>query len=244
MPDNEAPQGPLYDHEDDDARQATRRRRPVADWGVGEELFDHMPRRRFARAGELQRRVSGEERRPARGEDHRGHADVPRRGADDARRTIVIETRDDELVELRPDGQVAGDAAGAAASAAGAAASAAGAAAREAGPAAPERGAAAPGAASGSRRTVRISGRPEAVDRRSFDAPRRARRPRTVGDRVGSRPDRVAAWAFALGLLLILIAVATAKADAAVPVAHPAAPRPAVTAPPVVRDFQPGTADR
>src|SRR3954471_6683832 len=36
----------VYDHEDDQPR---RRRRPVHDWGVGEEIFDHMPRRRFAR---------------------------------------------------------------------------------------------------------------------------------------------------------------------------------------------------
>jgi hypothetical protein len=33
-----------------------------------------------------------------------------------------------------------------------------------------------------------------------------------MDERVGARPDRVAAWAFGLGLLLILIAVSTADA--------------------------------
>ena len=36
--------------------------------------------------------------------------------------------------------------------------------------------------------------------------------PRTVTERVGHRPDHVAAFAFAMGLLLILVAVATAHA--------------------------------
>jgi hypothetical protein len=44
----------------------------------------------------------------------------------------------------------------------------------------------------------------------------RRRPPRTASERLGARPDRVAAWAFVLGLLLILIAVATA--NAAVPI--------------------------
>src|SRR6476619_7159911 len=42
----------VYDHETEDPRGA-RRRRPVADWGVGEEIFDRMPsRRRFGRGGD------------------------------------------------------------------------------------------------------------------------------------------------------------------------------------------------
>ena len=41
----------LYDHEREDPRSA-RRRRPVADWGVGEDVFDHMPRNRFSRAAD------------------------------------------------------------------------------------------------------------------------------------------------------------------------------------------------
>jgi hypothetical protein len=227
MPENEAPQEPVYDHEHDEARQATRRRRAVADWGVGDELFDHMPRRRFSRTGELHRRVSGEERRPARGEDRHGHAEDRQGHAEDRHAA-----RGDDRQGHAEDRHAAH---------------------ADRGPA--PRGEAAPDDAPlrepGGRRTVIISGRPDAVERRGLDAPRRDRRPRTVGDRVGSRPDRVAAWAFALGLLLILVAVATAKADAAVP-AHPAAPaasaaapaHPAVSAPLTVRDFQAGSARR
>ena len=58
------------------------------------------------------------------------------------------------------------------------------------------------------RRTVKIGGRPGELQA----SPVRRRPPRTASERLGARPDRVAAWAFALGLLLILIAVATANA--------------------------------
>ena len=41
----------VYDHEHEEPG-AHRRRRPVADWGVGEDMFEHMPRnRRFGREG-------------------------------------------------------------------------------------------------------------------------------------------------------------------------------------------------
>ena len=55
------------------------------------------------------------------------------------------------------------------------------------------------------RRTVKIGGRPAEF----HSAPRRAGA--RVHERVGPRPDRIAAWAFALGLLLIIIAIATAS---------------------------------
>src|SRR3954447_2543608 len=41
----------VYDHEHEEPRSG-RRRRPVADWGVGEDMFEHMPRYRFSRAAE------------------------------------------------------------------------------------------------------------------------------------------------------------------------------------------------
>jgi hypothetical protein len=50
MPDNEAPIRAFYDHETDEPRATGRRRRQVADWGVGEDVFDRLPSRRFARA--------------------------------------------------------------------------------------------------------------------------------------------------------------------------------------------------
>ena len=69
---------------DDDSRPVGRSRRQVADWGVGEELFDGMPGRRFERRGA--------EHGPARG------GSTPRGGAADGRRTIVI-TEDDVRLE-------------------------------------------------------------------------------------------------------------------------------------------------
>jgi hypothetical protein len=134
----------VYDHETESP--GARRRRPVADWGVGEEMFDHLPRRRFTRAGEPQRRESHPRERAA----------APAPAAPEPRADAVpVEPRIDSL-----DG----------------------------------------------RRTVVISGRPGET---AVPAVRR-RAPRTVGERVSHRPDRIAMWAVALGLLLILIAVLTA----------------------------------
>jgi hypothetical protein len=253
MPEHEARGRAVYDHDIEEPRPAGRRRRQVADWGVGEELFDHMPGRRF-------------ERRP--------HQEIPRGDAGDGRRTIVIETGDEETArEIPPSGDEeftsrdeairarerddelwAGDEPFADSRAAAPAESSA--ADRQAAPveswdddrAAPtedrwaaadawaaehERSdaadaeAAAAAEAAGEpradgivrggqtgRRTVKIGGRPAEF----HGPPARARRrpPRTVHERLGPRPERIAAWAFALGLLLILIAVATA--NAAVPV--------------------------
>ena len=61
----------VYDHEHEEPRSG-RRRRPVADWGVGEDAFEQMPRNRFSRTAEApprERRFAREdgERRP--GED-------------------------------------------------------------------------------------------------------------------------------------------------------------------------------
>jgi hypothetical protein len=219
MPDHEARPRAVYDHTEDEPRQG-RRRRQAADWGVGEELFDHMPSRRFAR----------------RGDDHQ----IPRGGADDGRRTIVIEhgepgppveeTADDEAFASREEALRArrahdalwgGDEPFADAPAG------------EPAPDDPQAGAGQPAdvdeppvrrasaaAPSGwgseqtdevarggveGRRTVKIGGRPG-----EFYAPSERRRPpRTVHERLGPRPDRIAAWACALGLLLILIAILT-----------------------------------
>jgi hypothetical protein len=68
-----------YDHESDEPRG---RRRPVADWGVGEDVFDRLPSRRFTRAD---RRDEGAgDRRPA-------ESWFEPEGAGESR-TIVIET--------------------------------------------------------------------------------------------------------------------------------------------------------
>jgi hypothetical protein len=70
------------------------------------------------------------------------------------------------------------------------------------------------------RQTPRV---PEAVVRR--DRPRR-----TAPDRLGSNPDRIAAWAVVFGLLMALIAAGTAHG--AVPAAAPAAAQIQLTAAP------------
>jgi hypothetical protein len=204
MPDHEARGRAVYDHTTDDPRPAGRRRRPAADWGVGEEIFDRLPSRRFAHS---------------------------RGGVDDGRRTIVIGEPDEaapedeaeidefatreEALRAREEHealwggdeafvggeQLAGD------EAFSLRAGHEGRALEE-----PLAGGArfAHGGQPG-RRTVKIGGRPGEIGS-SLDRPQRRRPPRTVQERLGPRPDRVAAWAFALGLVLILIAVATALA--------------------------------
>jgi hypothetical protein len=237
MPEHEAWGRAVYDHDNEDPRATGRRRRQVADWGVGEELFDHMPGRRF-------------ERRP--------HQEIPRGDAGDGRRTIVIETGEDEPA-VAPSGDEefasreealrarevddelwAGEepfaderalSAEQAAAAKRAAAADSWAAAHE--PwiddeptgdasqavadsdelAAPEEPSYEDGIVRGGqegRRTVKIGGRP--AEFHGPPARARQRPPRTMHERLGPRPDRVAMWAFALGLLLILIAIATANA--------------------------------
>ena len=192
----------VYDHEHEEPRSG-RRRRPVADWGVGEDVFEHMPRNRFSRAADApprERRFAREDgERPLRPvEDGEPAAErepeaerapeVPRGGGDDGRRTLPIgkgEALAREIAAIAAVRDIPGD---------------------DIAVPEPEKGAGVP-----DRRTVKIGGRPEG----SLEAARyqrdRARRPRkTAHERVGHRPDRIAMWAFALGLLLILIAVLTA----------------------------------
>jgi hypothetical protein len=227
MADFEAPNRAVYDHDNEEPRPAGRRRRQVADWGVGEEIFDHMPGRRF-------------ERRP--------HQEIPRGDAEDGRRTIVIETGDDELPAAasqpasadeefasrdeairarRADDELWGgdepfapraepardddDETEFVAASGGQ---------HDTGEFAPIESAEsmdAPALTDGivrggvaGRRTVKIGGRP--AEFHGPPARARQRPPRAMHERLGPRPDRVAMWAFALGILLILIAIATAGA--------------------------------
>ena len=223
MPDREARGRAVYDHDTEEPRPSGRRRRQVADWGVGEEMFDHLPGRRFER---------------------RQHQDVPRGDAGDGRRTIVIETGDEDLGrELPPSageeftsrdealrarerhdelwarrGAVRRRERAAEEPVAEDRWAAADAWAAEAGEPleepeaveveAPRTDSVVRGGVEG-RRTVKIGGRPAEF----HDSVARSRRPpRTVHERLGPRPERIAAWAFALGMLLILIAIATQNA--------------------------------
>ena len=224
MSDHEARARAVYDHDEDEPRPSVRRRRQVADWGVGDEIFDHMPGRRF-------------ERRPA------GHNEpsLPRGGVDDGRRTIVIEPTEADVPVSVPPSEPAGEeftsredalraheeheelwagdepfaepeeptVAGELAARAEAFDQAYGSTeVDESGALVSGRADAIVRGGQAGRRTVKIGGRPGEL----HAPPVRRRPPRTAGERLGARPDRVAAWAFVLGILLILIAVATANA--------------------------------
>jgi hypothetical protein len=190
----------LYDHEIEEPRPG-RRRREVADWGVGEEIFDRMPspRRRFASSTEAPRRQSHP--RDAHDEAPQRREDAIRDARDDARATDDAgwgtEPRGDAARELpRREEAPRGDAA------------------REL----PLRDEApreerarivdeaAPVAepSETGRRTVVIRG--QAAGHAPLPTTRRQRPPRSAVERLGPRPDRIAAWAVALGILLIVIA--------------------------------------
>jgi hypothetical protein len=167
----------------------------VADWGVGEDVFEQMPRNRFSRTTDAparERRFAREDGEPRlravegeAAEEQDGPAeeprDVPRGRVDDGRRTIRIGKDEDvpsEIAAITADRDINTD---------------------EVAAPVPER------------RTVKIEGRPEGSLEASRYQRDRDRRPRrTAHERVGHRPDRIAMWAFALGLLLILIAILTA----------------------------------
>jgi hypothetical protein len=165
----------VYDHADD---QPGSRRGQVADWGVGDELFDHLPRRRFDRRDGHEAARAGDEVRVGGGHEavrgDRGREIV----AADRPNELVGADRPNELVGAdRPTEIVATDYQ------------------REPAPV-------------GGRRTVKINGRP---GERHASYVARRRPPRTVGERLGTQPDRIAYWAFALGMLLIAVAIATSQ---------------------------------
>jgi hypothetical protein len=188
----------VYDHEVDDPRLGGRRR-AVADWGVGEEIFDHMPRRRF-RGNDSHRRDHHPRERRSRVDSAAADESRERRfeptveeprqrrfePAVDEPPERRFEPAADEpsIPELAADPQPA-----------------------DASPVAPIDLASDPIAERPpeGRRTVVIRGR--GAEREWTP---RVRPPRTVGERIGPRPDRLAAWAVALGMLLILIAILTA----------------------------------
>ena len=224
----------LYDHEREEPRSG-RRRRPVADWGVGEDMFEHMPRNRFSRVAEgppRDRRFSPaagireEPRRPAgadsyadgeaEAETSRGRATKP---PEEVPRGRATEPPEDvpRVRATKPPGQVPRGRVddGRRTIVIGkpddlpseiAAVTADRDLGDEPAPAFE------PPPRPGERRTVRIGGRPEG----SLEAARfhrdhsRRRPPRRAHERIGARPDRLAMWAVALGLLLIVIAILSA----------------------------------
>jgi hypothetical protein len=227
MPENEARAGAFYDHETEEPRTTGRRRRQVADWGVGEDVFDRLPSRRFERRDHRHAPRREPEERPAREvadwtdlRDDDAWADAPRTrrfapaGDDGVRRDEPARRATaDAPVRRRPADEPPR---------------------RERRPAADWLAEVTPrpapdveldedggrtivlgGAVEGElapleeetpkpRRTVVIGGHPD-----KLPAPRPRRPPRTAVERLGSSPDRIMAYAVALGLLLILIAVLT-----------------------------------
>jgi hypothetical protein len=218
-PEQDAPSGAFYDHESSES--APRRRRAAADWGVGEDIFDRMPSRRFKRTD---RRAEHHEDLEARRFERRTSGPAPERSDDwgDAHeRRQVAPRRDDwqaaPAAERRParrpaESWTAGD--------------------EQSVPVegkrpieswlepepkheltlvpgesrtivlgtsepepAPERPA---------RRTVVISGHPDRLP-----VPRTPRPPRTAVERIGASPDRIVGYAVLLGFVLVLIAILT-----------------------------------
>jgi len=187
----------VYDHDEHEEPRSGRRRRPVADWGVGDDVFEQMPRNRFPRAADApprERRFAKEDERRLRAVEDGPEAEapereepgVPRGGVDDGRRTLRIGKDEDlpsEIAAIAADRDINTEEL-----------------------AVPSKGQGVP-----ERRTVKIGGRPEgSLEASRYQRDRARRPPRTAGERIGHRPDRIAMWAFALGLLLIAIAILTA----------------------------------
>ena len=219
-PEHEARTRVLYDHE---SEEPGRRRRAVADWGVGEDIFDRMPSRRFNRA---ERRAAhsgtvvisrddvgpGEEPwaepEPRRESAARFAPDEPAPRRERAAESWLdaapgsyrfeSEPEADEppaerAVESWHESEPTPEAPRLVAASA------------RPEPA-PVRTVVVPSAPDEprERRTVVISGHPGGLP-----MARPARPPKTAIERVGTRPDRIVAYAVALGFLLVLIAILT-----------------------------------
>ena len=213
----------VYDHEHEEPRSG-RRRRPVADWGVGEDMFDHMPRNRFSRTAEApprERRFAREDGERRSGRDAEGESraeELPSRAAEGETRAG---DRSAPGTDPAPEGGTA-DALPRGGAVDGRrtiridkpedvpSEIAAVTADRDLdGVEAPEPRPLEAGVPE--RRTIKIGGRPEgSLEAARYQRDRPRRPPRTAHERIGARPDRLAMWAVALGLLLIVIAILTA----------------------------------
>src|SRR4051794_104377 len=201
MPEPEGPSPAFYDHEIDEPRAPGRRRRQGADWGGGEDGFDRLPSRRSDRRGE-------EPRPAARHEDfierewEVADRDGPRRlepREDSPSAWRGPEPRDDSApqapIAARGRGEVADwfEGRDEAATDGRRTIVIGGAVEEKIPPQSPRE-----------RRTIVIGGHPDGLP-----VVRQRRPPRTAVERVGTSPDRIAAYAVALGFLLILIAILT-----------------------------------
>jgi hypothetical protein len=224
MQEHEARVRAFYDHEVEETRTG-RRRRQVADWGVGEDVFDRMPSRRFSRGAERPHA-----RRAPEVPDPREHRAEPW-AAREPRLAAEPDAAIDELWlenTRRPAGSAPGtsprrvdsqpppDDAGGEDFAEGAPAGG-----RQPSPRPGATGAVPRGRRDDGRRTI-VIGEPHDEDVSATDGRRtvvigsrsaptgRRRPPRSGAERVGPRPDRIVAYVVALGLLLIMIAILSA----------------------------------
>ena len=229
MPESEGRAPAFYDHETEEPRTTGRRRRQVADWGVGEDVFDRLPSRRFERRGEERRHAARhedfrhEEHDEDRGPSERfARRDYPqRRVVEDEPRAVAPPRDYDEPVAPRRrreppadwleetatrEEQLAEDAVARADTDGRRTIVIGGAVEGEIPPPEPQREAEADVAlaAPRERRTIVIGGHPDGLP-----VVRQRRPSRTAAERVGARPDRFVAYAVAMGLLLILIAILT-----------------------------------
>jgi len=211
-PEHEARTRVLYDHE---SEEPGRRRRAVADWGVGEDIFDRMPSRRFTRTerrsahsgtivisrddvGPGEEPWSEPEPRFERADPEPEPRRVVAEPEPERRRERAVESWLDvapgtrrfepepDLAPAEPPARLV--------------------AASDRPEPAPVRTVVVPSPADEprERRTVMISGHPGGLP-----VARPARPPKTAMERVGTRPDRIVAYAVALGFLLVLIAILT-----------------------------------
>jgi hypothetical protein len=191
----------FYDHEQEQDPSRSRRERQAPDWG-GDDLFSSTPRRRrFDRPGHAdsfgaRRRETSEHPLPAarrfapstpatRGDRH----DAPSR-LDLGTLTDVLAPVVDEPAPQVDEPEVSGHVATL----------------RPVEPTEPPAPARTEEPPTVGRRTVLVTGHPDRMPVRRRPAP-------TIDERlIGSRPERIAAYAFGMGLLLILIAILTANA--------------------------------
>jgi hypothetical protein len=221
MPEHEARFRAVYDHQADETHDLGRRRRPVADWGVGEEIFDRLPSRRFSRTeGRHPRRPWHDEvheaAEAAQDADAQSAAEPKSASEDDA--AAAVRRADAAAAERRAASPAAVRRADVAAAEPPTAAAPA------TRPHIPR------GGVDDGRRTIVIGApvddeadgesprarqatdgrRTIVIGARSQPPQARRRPPRTATERLGHRPDRIVAYAVALGLLLILIAILSA----------------------------------
>lgn len=175
----------VFDHEEHApgallAEPGRRRRREIADWGVGEDVFDRLPARRFARDDDDPPSARARAEAPKSGDTGSWLAERERAGRAAASRSAAAADAGVRVMPVDAERFTVAEAAP------------------------PTPAGSVPG-----RRTIVIGTRHDEVLAPQHQSPRR-RPPRTAAERVGHRPDRIVGWMVAMGILLIVIAILSA----------------------------------